>query len=313
MRKINLSTILALMAIFLLVLPAAAQGNVFPDLIPLPTGFQPEGIAGGLGSTFFTGSVANGAVIRGDFRTGESSVLVPGQDGMQSTGMKYDARSNALFVSGAATGLARVFDADTGELLASYQLATAGSSFINDVVITRDAAYFTNSFDAVLYKLPLGPGGSLPDPGQVVTLPLTGEWDQVTAPGAFNANGIEATPDGKWLIVVNSTTGKLYRVNPDTGEAAVIDLGGQSVSAGDGLLFRGSLLYVVRNQLNEIVVVDLYPGLTAGRVVDTITNSAFNVPTTIASFGDALYAVNAKFGTPNPATIPFEIVRVPLH
>jgi sugar lactone lactonase YvrE len=228
---------------------------------------------------------------------------------MLSVGMSYDKRSNALFVAGGPTGLARVFDASTGELLQSYQLANPGN-FINDVIVTREAAFFTNSNQAVLYRVPLGPHGSLPEPGDVEALPLSGDWSQVTG---FNANGIEASSNGKWLIVVNTMAGKLYRVDPNTGSAVEIDLGGQSVSNGDGLLLRGSLLYVVRNMNNQIVVVDLSHDLTSGRVVETITNSNFNVPTTIASFGDSLYAVNAKFGNPTPTTIPYEIVRVELH
>jgi hypothetical protein len=33
----------------------------------------------------------------------------------------------------------------------------------------------------------------------------------------------------------------------------------------------------------------------------------------VAAFGNALYAVNAKFGFQNPDTIPYEVVRVPLQ
>jgi sugar lactone lactonase YvrE len=309
MRKIKVSTILALSAILLLLLPVSAAAPVFPDLIELPVGFRPEGIAVGRGSTFFTGSLANGAIYRGDLRTGEGDILVAGQAGMVSVGMAYDRRSNALFVAGGGTGLARVFDADSGALLATYQL-TAPGSFINDVIITRDAAYFTNSALPELYRLPLGPGGALPDPSEVEVIPLSGDWQQVAG---FNANGIEASPNGKWLIVVNSTLGNLYRVDPDTGEAVLIDLGGESVSAGDGLLLRGSLLYVVRNQLNQIVVIDLSADYTSGTVVNRLTNPNFMVPTTAASFGNALYAVNAKFGNPTPNDIPYEVVRVPLR
>jgi sugar lactone lactonase YvrE len=60
----------------------------------------------------------------------------------------------------------------------------------------------------------------------VVTIPLGGEW--VQNPG-FNANGIARTPDGRALIVVNSGTGALFRVDPATGVATAVDLGGESV------------------------------------------------------------------------------------
>lgn len=124
-------------------------------------------------------------------------------------------------------------------------------------------------------------------------------------------NGIEATPNGEWLIVVNSTVGALYRVDPQTGDATQIDLGGASVTAGDGLLLQGSTLYVVRNQLNTIVVIDLSSDLLQGTVRDEITSPLFDVPTTIAMFGSSLYAINARFSTPPTPTTTYTVVRVP--
>jgi len=309
MRKIKQSVVLALAALLLIMMPVSANASTFPEIIDLPLGFRPEGIAVGRGSTFFTGSLADGRVLRGDLRTGEIEVLVAGQTGMLSVGMTYDRRSDALFVAGGPNGMARVFDASTGELLESYQLAALGN-FINDVIVTDQAAFFTNSSAAVLYRLPLGPQGSLPAADGFEILPLSGEWSQVAG---FNANGIEATADGQWLVVVNSTVGKLYRVDPWTGAAVEIDLGGESVSSGDGLLFHGSLLYVLRNSLNELVTIDLAEDLTSGVVVDRSGNPNFNVPTTLAAFGDALFAVNAKFSTPPIPSTPYEIVRVELH
>jgi hypothetical protein len=93
------------------------------------------------------------------------------------------------------------------------------------VIVTRLAASFTDSFNPVLYRVELGSGGRLLDQGAVETVPLSGEFRFV--PGEFNANGIEATPDSKWLSVVNSPLGTHYRVDPDTGEAPEIDLGGE--------------------------------------------------------------------------------------
>ena len=309
MRKIKQSVVLTFTALLLILLPVSANASTFPDIIQLPPGFRPEGIAIGRGSSFFAGSLADGAVYRGDLRTGNGEILVPGQAGMLSVGMAYDGRSDALFVAGGPTGMARVFNASTGELLESYQLAAPGN-FINDVIVTANAAFFTNSSDAVLYRIPLGAQSSLLPSGGFQSLPLGGDWSQVSG---FNANGIEASPDGKWLVVVNSTVGKLYRVDPWTGVATEIDLLGESVSAGDGLLFRGSLFYVLRNSLNELVTIDLAADLTSGMVVDRTVNPNFNFATTLAAFGDALYAVNAKFSTPPTSTTPYEVVRVPLE
>ena len=279
----------------------------FPDVIPLPNGFQPEGIAIGTGTTFYVGSIPTGAVYRGDLRTGEGEVLVPAQAGRSAIGLKYDDRSGLLFVAGGPTGYAYIYDGDTGANVAAIQLTTL-PSFINDVVITRDAAYFTNSFQPFIYRLPLENNGNLPAVPTSEEIPLGGDY-QFT-PGAFNANGIAATPNGKTLIIVNSTEGALYNVDPTTGVATRIDLGTGAVPNGDGILLQGKTLYVVQNQLNQIAVVELSADLTSGTITETITDSDFRVPTTIARFGNSLYAVNARFGTvPTPDT-EYEVVRV---
>jgi sugar lactone lactonase YvrE len=287
----------------------AAAAPVFPDVIPLPTGFQPEGIATGRGTEVFAGSLATGAVVKGDLRTGQTEILVPPQKGRIAVGLAYDARADALYVAGGPTGTATVYNATTGAEIVQIQLST-GSSFVNDVIVTREAAYFTDSARPTLYRVPLAQGGapsSTADP-----LPLTGDYTFI--PGAFNANGIAATPNGAWLIVVNSSTGALYRVDPDSGKATLIDLGGASVLQGDGLLLIGKTLYVVQNRSNQIAVIELAPDWLSGTIVDTITNDdvgeRFRVPTTIAAFGRDLYAVNARFGVADPESAAYEIVRV---
>jgi hypothetical protein len=284
---------------------AAAPAQAFPDVIPLPDGFQPEGIASGNGTTFYVGSIPTGAVYRGDLRTGEGDELVHAQIGRSAIGLKYDERTGLLFVAGGSRGFAYIYNGQTGANFAEIQLTTL-SSFINDVVITRDAAYFTNSFQPELYRVPLANNGEPLQPSE--TIPLSGDY--VFTPGAFNANGIAATPDGKTLIIVNSVNGALYNVDPSTGSAMLIDLGGEAVPAGDGILLQGKTLYVVQNQLNQIAVVQLSPDLTSGTIVDTITSANFRVPTTIARFGSSLYAVNARFGTPPMPDTEYEVVRV---
>ena len=284
--------------------PVALAQAPFPDTIPLPNGWQPEGIAVGDGSTFYSGSRATGAVYRGDLRTGTGSVLVQGVSGRSATGLKVDR--GRLFVSGAATGKAWVYSASTGALIHEYQLATGGGpTFINDVVVTKDAAYFTDSNRAVVYKLPLAGDGTPAAAAQA--LPLTGDF--VLTPG-FNLNGIVASPNGKVLVAVQSNTGKLFRIDPVTGATRLVDLGGATVTNGDGLLLQGKTLYVVQNVDNRISVVQLAPDLASGRIVGTISSPGFDVPTTIARFGDRLYAVNARFSTPPTPTTPYSIVQV---
>ena len=283
--------------------------RTFSDVIPLPTGFQPEGIVTGRGTAFFVGSLAGGAIYRGDLRTGEGNVLVPPADGRLAVGLSYDRRSGSLFVAGGSTGQAFVYDAKTGSPAATYDLTGSGG-FVNDVVVTRRAAYFTDSFQSILYLVPLGPGGRLPDASSVETLPLGGDFQPT---GAFDANGIDAPPSGAFLVLVNSSSGLLYRVDPTTGVASEIDLGGETLVNGDGILLDGRTLYVVRNRNDLIAVVRLEPGAEEGEVVGGITDSDFDVPTTVAEFGSALYAVNARFGTVDGPLedAAYDVVRVP--
>ena len=282
----------------------------FPSRIELPDGFQPEGIALGPGPTAWFGSRTDGDIYEVSLRTGVGSVISQGPGaGSPSVGMKSD-RQGRLYVAGGNTGTARIIDIDSGAVVADLAL-TAGTSFVNDVVLTKSAAWFTDSFRAQLYRVDRGPDG---EPGTAVTtVPLTGEWVQGTG---FGANGISTTPTGRGLLVVNSTSGLLYRVDPATGHAAEVDTGGAFLTMGDGMLRHGRTLYVVRNGISEVAVLRLSrTGLTA-HLVRTITaddlpeSTSFDVPTTVARFGSHLYLPNARFATPPTPTTDYWVTKV---
>ena len=289
-------------------LTAADDGGRFPDTISLPNGFRPEGITIGRGTTIYVGSIPTGAIFQADLATGRGSLLVPPQPGRAATGTSFDPRTNLIYVCGGPTGAAYVYDAGTGATVAVFQLTTVTPTFINDEIITRDAVYFTDSRQAVLFKIPLSAGGRLAPDAAVVPIPLTGDFVQV--PGVNNANGIEATANGKSLIVVHSTLGTLYRVDPDTGDARLIDLGGVSVVNGDGILLRGNRLFVVQNRNNQIAQIKLDHRLETGELERLITNPRFDVPTTIDDFHGRLYVVNARFTTPPTADTTYTIEQV---
>jgi sugar lactone lactonase YvrE len=280
----------------------AAKQKPFPEVIQLPTGFRPEGIEI-KGQTFYVGSVATGAIYRGNLRTGSGAVFIPGGAGRPATGIEL-AR-HRLFVAGAGNGKAYVYDTRTKLLLKEYNFG-ASPTFINDVVVTHDAAYFTDSQQAVLYRVPLGPNGAL---GDAQTIKLGGDYVHVA--GQFNLNGIDATPSGKTLIAVQTAGGKLYRIDPQSGVAKLIDLGGESVPNGDGILLKGKTLYVVQNQLNTVAVIRLRHDFASGRLVTRLTDSDLAVPTTIDDHGKRLYTVNAKFGFPSPDAQTYQVVQLP--
>ena len=301
------SLLALLLVAFSLTMIGGTSAAPFTGVIPLPKGFQPEGIASGNGTTFYVGSIRTGAVFRGDLRTGEGEEIVEPPAGRTAIGLKFDAPTGWLFVAGGPTGSAYVYDAKTGDIISAIQLETM-PSFINDVVVPKDAAYFTNSFQAILYKVPLENIAESPTLPGVEKILLSGDYQSV--PG-FNANGIAATPNGNTLIIVNSTVGALYRVDPETGFATRIDLGMGAVSNGDGILLQGKTLYVVQNFFNQIAVVELTPDFSAGEIVSTITSRSFDVPTTVAKFGSTLCVVNARFTTPPTPDTEYDVVCVP--
>jgi sugar lactone lactonase YvrE len=294
--------------------PASAEHQPrFPSRIELPNGFQPEGIAIDPAGTAYFGSRVDGDIYAVDLASGRGEVLSQGP-GTASLGMKTDQRGR-LFVAGAAGGNGRVIDTRTGEVLASYTFTTATPTFVNDVVLGMDAAWFTDSRQPVLYQVPLGHHGELPSQSAVRTIPLSGDY--VHNPTLNNGNGISLTPDGRSLIIVQSATGFLFKVDPRTGVTKRIDLGvdaaGRPVlmTNGDGLLLCGDTLYVVQNRLNKIAVVDLDKSATSGRVVGEITSTDFDVPTTVAAFGNRLYLPNARFSVLLPTVdTPYWVTAV---
>jgi sugar lactone lactonase YvrE len=279
-------------------------GSRSPERIDLPDGFRPEGIAIS-GKSFFVGSIPTGAVYRGDLRTGEGDVLVAPAAGRAAIGLKVDRRDR-LFVAGGPTGMAFVYDADDGDLIDTFDLTDAAATFVNDVIVTRSGAFFTDSVNQVVYRIPIGRNGRLGDDAQ--TIPLTG--DIVYDPAAFNANGIVATPDGKRLIIVQSGAGKLFSVDPESGVTDEIALD-EPVTAGDGLLLDGRTLYVVRNAQNRIAVVKLDRRLRSGEVVTHLeAPGKLDVPTTIAESGHDLFAVNARFSTPPEPNTDYWVTKL---
>jgi hypothetical protein len=284
---------------------AAAQAHSagkFPTRIDLPDGFAPEGITTGRGTTVYVGSLADGAIWQADVRTGEGRILVPGVEGRVAVGVEYDNARQVLWVAGGPTGTIRAYDTRTGDLLATY---TFDAGFLNDLVVTRDAVYATDSMMQQLAVVPLS-GKELPDPEAATTLPLTGDLEYIEG---FNANGIVAKRG--FLLVVQSNTGLLFRVEPSTGETVQVDLGGYPLTNGDGLELRGSRLFVVRNMDNLIAEIRLGRHLTTGTLVRELTSPDFDVPTTATFAAGRLWAVNARFGTPPTPTTAYWITQVP--
>jgi hypothetical protein len=301
-----------------LVFGVASAAHNFPARIDFPpnpnTGapWAAEGVFG-KGHTFWAGDTSNGAVYKGDVRTGEGSILVPAAaQGTKSVLGLYVDRWDRLWVAGgtAPAGLTErhvlVYDADTGALIRDILLTTTpGFGTINDLVATKDAVYITNTNNAanphanVLFKVPLGKRGEI---GTPTTVPIP----------FFGANGIEATKNGKTLVVAGFSTGEYFTLDTETEAVRKIDItengAPASLPRGDGLILKGRKLYIVQNLPNaafpglcgDIPVVKLNHHLMAGEVVDHLNNPDDPLvnPATADLFGKYLYVIRRNFTPP---------------
>jgi len=281
-----------------------------PDVVvakesyPLPgDAFFPEGIAyNNKTGIFYTGSVANGDIVQVNVQSGETKLFSLGksQNRNAATGMKID-RMNRLWVCGGPDNKIQVLDLN-GQLIKSWDTqALFGSGFINDCIIDHTHIYFTDTRVRKIYR------ASVTDN----TPENLEEWLTFTdaqipySPSGTNANGIEATPDNKYLIVVISYSGKLYRIDKTTKSISEIILN-TPVTSGDGLYLDGTMLYVSRNATNQIFRVALNKDYSEGTVLGGGfgTNLLFN--TTIARAGNYFLVVNGQLNRRAGATPPVE-------
>jgi sugar lactone lactonase YvrE len=294
-------SLLVLSLVAAVALPAAASQT--PQVIVLPGATSAEGIAAGRGATFYAGDLFAGDIFRGSIHRGTAELFIDAPAGRMAVGIAADLRHDLLFVAGGFTGQAYVYDLGTGASVASYDLGDPETSIINDVTVTKAGAWFTDSFQARLYFVPVSRAG-IPRPSQ--TLALSGPAADTS--GEFNLNGIQATANGKTLIVAHSANGQLYTVDPRTGASATI--AGVSVPQVDGIVLEGRRLWAVQNT-NQVTRIRLRRHLTSGVVEKVITSDLFQVPATAALFGRRLAVVNAKFDTGIPPTADqYEIVLV---
>lgn len=272
----------------------------------------PEGIACDHATgDLYVGSTTDGTVYKGNVEEpGELAVfLEPGGDGREAvTGMKVDGEGR-LFVAGRNTGRVFVYDTASGDLVRSFETAADGAeALVNDITFAGEAAYVTDSFRPVMYRIPRTADG-VGDIEPWLDLKGTIPYDD-----RFNLNGITSTDDGRYLVTVHAGTGVLYRIDTQTKEVSKIDLGGADLTTGDGLLLDGSSLFAVVTEPDaKVVRIELAADASSGEVVDELKDPSFAYPTTLAQCGtDRIQVVNSQLdqapdGDPD---LPFTIADV---
>jgi hypothetical protein len=300
---------------------------IWPDLIPIPVGFEPEGIELGKDQDFFVGTLAwsgnltnAGAIYKGNLMTGEGQVLVH-PTGKGFSGLSYDERSDYLYVAAGFTESfagpyrehgVNVYAGTSGRLLG--EIIFGDGILINDVFVTDKALYCTDSVNPALYKVPLENDGKVFS-STAEKIEMTGF--EMDPEGLINANGLVGDFEGKQLVVINISTGVLYLVDTETGAATPVNIQGdeQLFPNGDGLYMDGRTLYIMRNFAHMIAVVEMSDDLTQGTFVKNLVSDHFSVPTTITGFGNCIYAINTHFleftaEGADTASIQSEVVKV---
>ncbi len=295
--------LLLLVLLAALAAPAAAARPA--QVIVLPGASSAEGIAAGRGATFYAGDLFAGDIFRGNLQRGTAELFIDAPEGRMAVGMAADVAHDLLFVAGGFTGQAYIYDTRTGATVATYQFGAPPATLVNDVALTKDGAWFTDSFQARLYFVPVSRAGV---PGSTFrTLAVSGP--AADTGGEVNLNGIQATANGKTLIVAHSANAQLYTVDPASGASATI--AGVRVPNVDGILLEAGRLWAVQNFSNQVSRIRLRPDLSSGVVEEVITSELFQVPTTVARFGSRLAVVNAKFDTGIPPTADqYEVIVV---
>lgn len=265
----------------------------------LPDGFQPES-AVIAGQFAYLGSLGDGTIYRIDTRDGSGRVELAGQ-GTPAGGMKLDD-SGRLFVAGGFSGTARVLDFGSGDVLATYSLASP-PSLVADVIVGDSCAWFTDAFRPVLYQISFGTGGELPAPQDVHRVDLHGD---IAYGQGFNVLGIERTPDGEGVLIGHCDAGLLFRVDTETGATQHVPIQGGDLSGVDGLALNGTTLIAALGGRNAVAIVELKPDGHAGEIVERIEHDGFDVPTAAFAVDGGLFVVNSKLdGREHTATTPY--------
>jgi sugar lactone lactonase YvrE len=278
---------------------APAVAKVF-TLTPSTHG-NPEGIAAGRGDTFFVGATGDGTIYRGTVDNPAVTEFITGAAGKSAVGMKV--AGGRLFVAGGSTGKIAICDLGTRQQVGSFDTGAGG--FLNDLVVTRGGDVFvTDSFRPVIWhvtaaQVSAGSG----TPGQIPVGP------EIAYTTGFNLNGIVARDGGRRLIVVQTNTGKLFRIDLGAGASRRIEqIDAPALPGGDGMLLDRGRLVVVQGDPAALRFLKLDDDAARARLVDTRTDGTLRGPSTVARVHKLLLVVNADFAT---STTPFTVSGLP--
>jgi hypothetical protein len=278
-------------------------------LLPLPSGVRPGGVAA-CGGTLFATSLTDGLILAVDLRTGLGRTLLAGVRGRALYGLRVDARTGLLLVTGTqgGSGIVLAVDHRSGVVVRRWDVPDARR--LEDLVVTPDAVWVTDSGADRLLRIGRRRNGRLgPEPPSWLVLGVP--WPGV----GRRAHGIRALPDGR-LLLHHSTAGGLWTVSPADGEVRPVPVtGGPRVIAGDRMEAAGDRLWIPggtsRDGVAELRLDDHHGRLTA-RWVRDLAHRGLRTPSTVTVSGGRLWAAGAASGPVAPAGRRYRVAGLPL-
>jgi Gluconolactonase len=217
----------------------------------------PEGIAyDPVDHNFYVSSTFKRKIIKISANGKVSNFTQEGQDGLLGVvGMRVDAKRRMLWAASSNVGIGmpikgmdqlprrgtgiHQYDLTTGKLVQKYMLDTSGEqTFLNDLVVALDGTvYVTNTSGQAIYKM---------DPkNRRLELFLQ-------MPEGHRPNGIDITPDNKYLFVTmyNQSKGAFGRIDIAAKRLSLIDLPDPWQSGADGLYYYQNSLIAILPKLD---------------------------------------------------------------
>jgi hypothetical protein len=287
--------------------PASAATRDY-DLPEAGVFLEGIGVDDDAGLVYVSATNRDGTIYHGRVGSGRLEVWQGPRAGDNGRGIDVDDRGR-VFVAGGPSAEVRVFSR-SGRLLAELPTGEAGS-FLNDVWVGEDgAAYVTDSSLPRIWRVSHDRGG-----WRIALWRDVSDTVTYTAPLTdFDLGGIAGTPDGRFLLTTQGTTGQLWRISLRSKRITEVAIAGDPVVTADGIVLKGRDLFVVQNFRRQVTTLRLDDGWRTATTSDVVATPADRTFTTAKRVGGRLLLVDSKFGfTPAQAVAEDRVVALKLR
>jgi len=325
---------IVLVIVFILALPVLAQDGDVPALpatVDLPgEATFPEGILVAENGDLYVTGFGNGSIYRVVDGVEVEEFKASGEDGLSSAvGLQIDEERNRLWVANFAfegfTSDIKVYDTETGELIASIAEEDDAPHFFNEVAIDDTGrVYISDTMAPVIWTVD----------ADLSSAEIFVQDDLLANPERpFGLNGLALTPDGKYLIasVMDRLTqggGRLVRIDVETREVSDVELSGEGnviaqFGGSDGMYFYDGQLFMVNVTPPVAIITATFSDdySSAELIARPAYDGVYDRPTSTAIRDGRLWVVNSQLdhiiddanGAQGTAPrLPYQIVNVDL-